>query len=267
MNPVLARQAVTDIPAQFVADPFMLQVRGTWHMFFEVMNRETGRGEIGLASSPDGASWAYQSIVLRESFHLSYPYVFAWGGEYFMVPESYQAGAVRLYRAERFPWEWKLVGTLVEGPCLLDASLFRASERWWMFVETNAGLKCDTLRLYSSESLEAGWSEHPASPLIVGDAHVARPAGRVLADDGRIVRFAQDCEPRYGLSVSAFEVLELTATTYRERRLTPASILGATGSGWNGDGMHHVDAHRRPDGRWIACVDGWIGVDSRSLSC
>jgi hypothetical protein len=262
-NPVLSREEVSDIPAQFVADPFMLDIDGTWHMFFEVMNRTTRRGEIGLATSGDGARWTYQSIVLREPFHLSYPYVFEWDGEYFMVPESYQAGGVRLYRAERFPSGWKLVGVLVEGPYLVDASLFRAADRWWMFVETNADLKCDTLRLYSSSLLEAGWCEHPSSPVVAGNAHVARPAGRVLVDEGRIIRFAQDCDPRYGLSVSAFEVLDLTANTYRERSLTPAPILGAGPSHWNRDGMHHVDAHRRTDGRWTACVDGWFDMDHR----
>ena len=30
----------------------------------------------------------------------------------------------------------------------------------------------------------------------------------------------------------------------------------ATGNGWNAAGMHHVDAHQQPDGKWLACVDG-----------
>src|SRR5688572_924170 len=70
-NPVITRDSVTDVQAFFVADPFMLKVDGTWHMFFEVMNRRTGRGEIGLATSRDGITWTYQAIVLREPVHLS----------------------------------------------------------------------------------------------------------------------------------------------------------------------------------------------------
>lgn len=263
-NPVITRDSVTDVQAFFVADPFMLKVEGTWHMFFEVMNRRTGRGEIGLATSRDGISWTYQAIVLREPFHLSYPYVFESAGEYFMIPESRRAGAIRLYRAERFPSQWKLVGALIEGPCLADASLFRAEDRWWMFVETGADVKSDTLRLYSATTLLGQWSEHPSSPVISADPHTARPAGRVLVHDGRVIRFAQDCHPRYGLHVNAFEVTELTTTAYRERLLTPAPILSG-GVGWNRDGMHHVDAHRLDDGQWIACVDGWVAVDRRDL--
>jgi hypothetical protein len=264
-NPVISGETVSDISATFVADPFMLEVGGTWHMFFEVMNRHRGRGEIGHATSPDGLQWTYQSIVLREPFHLSYPYVFAVEGRLYLVPESYQAGAVRLYRAESFPDGWAFMGSLVEGPYLVDASLFRTANRWWMLVETNPDLRCDTLRLYSSDVLERGWREHPSSPIVFGNAHIARPAGRVLVDEGRIVRFAQDCDPAYGLAVSAFQVLELTRATYRETRLTGGPILGPGESEWNRHGMHHVDAHRRHDGRWFACVDGWIGVAPSSV--
>jgi hypothetical protein len=75
-NPVLTAKDITDVPADFVADPFMLHENGTWYMFFEVMNARDRKGDIGLATSVDGLKWTYQQIVLSESFHLSYPYVF-----------------------------------------------------------------------------------------------------------------------------------------------------------------------------------------------
>jgi hypothetical protein len=104
--PILSAHHVTDIPAEFVADPFMIRVRGTWHMFFEVMNARTDKGNIGLATSSNGLDSKYEQIVLAESFHLSYPYVFNSGDDFFMVPESYEAGAIRLYRADPFPLKW-----------------------------------------------------------------------------------------------------------------------------------------------------------------
>jgi hypothetical protein len=94
-NPVLTRDNVSDVRAEFVADPFMVRGRSNWCMFFEVMNRETRKGEIGLAISPDAISWNYQRIVLAEPFHLSYPYVFEWNGDYYMMPETQGIAAVR----------------------------------------------------------------------------------------------------------------------------------------------------------------------------
>ena len=56
--------------------------------------------------------------MLAEPFHLSYPYVFAWRGEYYMVPECHAAGAVRLYRAAEFPTRWVQVADLLTGPIM-----------------------------------------------------------------------------------------------------------------------------------------------------
>ena len=139
INPVLTRHDVTDAKATFVADPFMLSVHGTWHMFFEVMNSITGKGEIALATSTDGLTWKYQQIVLDEPFHLSYPYVFAFGDDYYMVPESWKAGAVRLYRAKHFPTGWSYVSTLMQRHFICDSSVFHFGEHWWMFAEQDAG--------------------------------------------------------------------------------------------------------------------------------
>lgn len=90
-NPVLTRYSVSDVRALFVADPFLIHVGDLWHMFFEVYNFDTDRGEIAWATSQDGFAWTYQRIVLREAFHLSYPYVFEWEGRYYMIPETHQA--------------------------------------------------------------------------------------------------------------------------------------------------------------------------------
>jgi hypothetical protein len=101
------------------------------------------------------------------------------------------------------------------------------------------------------------WFEHPASPLIEGNPHITRPAGRVLTLNDRIIRYTQDCYPKYGTQVRVFEITELTTTTYHEREAKECLVLRPTGSGWNGSSMHHIDPHLMDDGRWVACVDGW----------
>ncbi|HEX6047213.1 MAG TPA: hypothetical protein VFZ22_22175 [Pyrinomonadaceae bacterium] len=252
-NPVLTHTDVTDIPAAFVADPFMIRRDGRWHMFFEVMNRETRRGEIALAVSDDGFSWTYERIVIRESFHLSYPYVFEWQGECYMVPETLGAGAVCLYKADDFPTRWSRQQKLIDRSHA-DPSILRFDDLWWLFVCATP-FQHDVLRLYFALDLDGPWKEHPRSPIIRGDKYRARPAGRILCLDQRVIRFAQECVPRYGTRVRAFEISELTRERYAEvERKHP--VLSPGGQEWNGSGMHHVDAHQLPDGKWIACVDG-----------
>ncbi|BAZ38475.1 hypothetical protein NIES4101_44120 [Calothrix sp. NIES-4101] len=259
-NPVISRSDISDVYAGFVADPFMIKVEQTWYMFFEVYNNRTFRGEIGLATSEDGAKWNYEKIVLAEPFHLSYPYVFNWMGEYYMIPETFEAQAIRLYKASNFPSQWEFVGNLMKG-IFLDTSIFRHDGKWWLFTETNPQHKYDTLRLFYADDLLGNWVEHPQSPLIQGNAHIARPGGRVISVDNKIIRYTQDCEPEYGIQVRAFEVEELTTTTYREREVVKNPILVPSQEGWNGSGMHHIDPHLLENGQWIACVDGRVLVD------
>src|SRR5262249_32101147 len=154
-NPVLTGEHVTDVAAVFVADPFMLRVEGTWYMFFEAMNRDTGRGVIAFATSPDALEWSYGGVVLQAPYHLSYPYVFEWQGSYFMVPETLGARAIELYRADAFPDGWRRIAILIDGAGA-DPSPFFYSGKWWMFL-CSPPYTHDTLRLYMADELTGKW--------------------------------------------------------------------------------------------------------------
>ena len=239
----------------------MIHVNGSWHMFFEVMNTTSGRGEIGLASSQDAIRWKYRQIVLREPFHLSYPYVFQWESAYYLIPESYEANSIRLYKAAVFPVQWTFVGDLISGDVFEDPSIFRFNDKWWLLADlAKPPYWAGTLRLFYADTLTGPWTEHPKSPLIDGDPHITRPGGRVLLWQGRPIRFTQDCSPVYGKQVQAFEITEMTTTTYQEKAVDVSPVLKGSGKGWNKSGMHHIDAHLVGENRWIACVDGWHWV-------
>ena len=255
-NPVMTAADVTDIAAEFVADPFMLHHDRRWYMFFEVLDRELQLGVIALATSDDGFAWSYEQVVIEEPFHLSYPYVFEWQGEHYMIPETLGASAVCLYKADDFPTRWSLRHRLIEG-AHADPSVVRFDDLWWLFSCTQP-YGHDILRLYFARDLEGPWKEHPRSPIVTNDKSRARPAGRILEVGGEVIRFAQDCVPDYGTCVRAFVIKELTRETYVEVEHPNSPVLSGSGEGWNAMGMHHVDAHRQYDGNrgWIACVDG-----------
>ena len=126
-----------------------------------------------------------------------------------------------------------------------------------MFSETSSPLANDTLRLYYADELAGPWREHPNSPIVRGNPQIARPAGRVLAIGDRLVRYAQDCSERYGTHVYSFQISEITDTVYRESPLSGSPVLGRA-AGLECLRMHHVDPHQLSDGRWLACVDGWM---------
>ncbi|MFC5406776.1 hypothetical protein [Cohnella soli] len=253
-SPNLRASDVTDAAAELVADPFLVMDQDRYYLFFEVYNKITEKGEIAVAISDDRLNWRYDKLVLVEKFHLSYPQVFKWQEEYYMLPETIESGKVQLYKAKIFPYEWEPVSQLLDRP-LADPSLFHYQDKWWMYAGTPGNL-----HLFSSPMLESGWVEHPQSPLITNDDRVTRPGGRIVVYGDDIYRYAQSGIPYYGKSVSAFRVTLLNDTEYEE--VEEALVLEGTGgtSDWQRDGMHHIDQIRLSDQEWLVTVDGHRGI-------
>ncbi len=258
-NPVLSAKDVRDVQAAFVADPFMVYHQSTWFMYFEVFNEHTEQGDIGLATSENGLDWQYQSVVIDEAFHLSYPYVFKWKNEFYMIPESYQTNAIQLYKAVNFPESWRIVSEIVVGSAFVDPSIVYFNNKWWLFTSVRNE---ENLYLFYSNSLDGIWKPHPYNPIVENDINRARPGGRIIFWDDKLIRFAQDGYPDYGSKVRAFEIFELTTEVYREKETSENPILSASSEGWNKDGMHNIDPHQIGVNQWIGCVDGreetWI---------
>lgn len=254
-NPIMRAEDVTDVPAKFVADPFLVQEEETWHLFFEVYNLDTAQGDLAVATSGNGRSWEYQQIIIDEEFHLSYPYVFPWQGDYYLIPESFEANGIRLYKATEFPTQWEFVTTLVDGRELVDPSIAYYNDQWWLFA---AGLDNDDLFLFFADDLLGPWQEHPMSPVVLDDVHKARPSGRMIVQDGRLYRYTMDVAPPTGThQVWAYEITDISPTTYAEVRVGDTPILQPDGRGWNGQAMHQIDPVRTGPNSWKASVDGF----------
>jgi hypothetical protein len=256
-NPVVAPNMVRDVRCRALADPFLLKHEGKWFLFMEVVNRSRRCGEIGYATSQDGRRWSYQAVVLREPFHLSYPFVFEHRDTIWMIPETAQDHSVRLYRAIDFPTQWRLETRLLEGHRYADPSVFQQDGLWWMFVSRNT---CEDLLLYYAEDLTGPWRPHPRSPIVYAQPEKARCAGRPVRLKEGLVRFAQDCSGEYGRRVRAFRIDRLDKEHYQESELPESPVLGPSGGGWNAEGMHHIDLHVQTDGSCLAAVDGWRRV-------
>jgi hypothetical protein len=255
INPLFRAEDVTDVPAKFVADPFLVKDDKTWNLFFEVYNNDTQQGDLAVATSTNTWTWKYEKVILDEPFHLSYPYVFKSEGEYYLIPESYEDNSIRLYKADDFPTKWSYVKTLVEGRDYVDNSIVFYNGKWWLFSSVTSN---DTLYLHYADSLSGPWQEHPQSPVVVDDVHKARPSGRLLIFDGKLYRFTMDVNPPIGThQVMAYEITEITPSSYSEKLAQEAPVVMASGSGWNGQAMHQLDPVQVDEDSWIASVDGF----------
>ncbi|WP_189009886.1 glucosamine inositolphosphorylceramide transferase family protein [Paenibacillus marchantiophytorum] len=250
-RPSLQASDVRDVQAEFVADPFIIQHNLKYYLFFEVFNKGSARGEIGVAISEDGDKWEYQQIVLREKYHLSYPQVFVIGEEIYMLPETTGADRVLLYKAKKFPTEWEIDCELFPGR-YLDPSIVKYEEKWWIFAGSEGG----NLHLFHSDHLQGPWMQHTQSPMITNDKRITRPGGRLIACGNQLYRYTQDGSQYYGSSVRLFKINKLSEFEYDDEEVS--LILHGTNkeSDWRKDGMHHIDQLMISNNRWLVAVDG-----------
>jgi hypothetical protein len=170
-----------------------------------------------------------------------------------MLPESSEAKEIRLYPANEFPRGWEKVQAVAKGT-YTDPTIVEHYGYWWIFARGDPRFNAD-LRRFCSKSLRGEWSEHPMSPVVRSNADLARPWGVVVREAGKRFRVAQDCWPKYGASLSAVEIIEMTTKRYSESR-TPTPLFRGARESWNDNGVHQLFTAQLPDGSWLGAVDG-----------
>ncbi len=205
---------------RFWADPFVVAHADTWCLFIEEFVYARGKGHIAAMTVDANGVVGPPRTVLQCPYHLSYPFVFEYNGEHFMVPESAANRTVDVYRCTNFPDTWEHAATLMRDVHAVDATLLEHGGRWWMFVnirENPGASALDELFLFHADTpLSANWVPHPCNP-IVSDVRSARPAGRVFEHNGNLYRPSQNSARRYGHSMAINQIVTLTTEAYEER--------------------------------------------------
>lgn len=105
------------------ADPLLYHRRGKRWLFAEAMDLSTGKGRLEVCELHDDGTADDWRVALEEDFHLSFPMVFDWNGEVWMIPETGSDHSLRLYRCKTFPTQWELVQRFPTDEELCDTIL------------------------------------------------------------------------------------------------------------------------------------------------
>jgi hypothetical protein len=229
---------------RFWADPFPFKRDGKFYIFFEELLYETGKGHLSVVEVDQKGIVHGPHKILERPYHLSYPFLFEWNGELYMVPESSKARTVELYRCTSFPDQWEMEKVLLHDLEAVDATLAEIEGRWWMFVGVEAeGTKfVYELHLYYADSPLGPWHPHRANP-VRPDAQSSRPAGRIVRQNGSYYRPAQE-GPGYAMSIQKIERLDEEEYLETEvSRIEPswAENLAGTHTLNSADGLTVID--------------------------
>ena len=204
-------------PSVIIADPFLFVNNGELFLFYEKQVRWYGRGYICMRKTSDLNTWTDEAIVLVEPFHLSFPYVFEDKGHIYMVPETGRDGSIRLYECtDTSLANWSLVTKLInDGKDWVDSSIIEDNGKYYLFSAVKETQKPYEQRLFISDNIAGPYTEHPCSPIYIGNDY-GRNAGSVFYYDNKWIRPTQDCSVGYGDNVSLFSINKLSATEYQE---------------------------------------------------
>jgi len=216
------------------ADPIPVVADGKRYIFFEEFISGTRGAHICVSDVDEHGNVGTPRRVLERPYHLSYPFVFEWNGEWYMLPETLKQRAVELYRATRFPDEWAFDRTLLSDIAAVDATVAEIDGRWWMFLGVRApGAKeASLLHLYHAASPLGPWEPHALNPVKI-DVRSARPAGPLFRRDGQWYRPTQCGAPTYGSAIVVNRIVELSPWSFREvevSRLVPRWRRGLNGT-------------------------------------
>jgi hypothetical protein len=233
---------------RFWADPFPFARDGRTYLFLEELPYRRGKGHISVLEIDPEKGATEPVEVLKRDYHLSYPFVFEWQGEVYLLPETAADRKVRLFRCRSFPNEWEEDRVLLDGVNAVDATLAEVDGRWWMFVNIGApgAGNWDELHLFHADTPLGPWTPHRRNP-VKSDCRAARPAGRLFRRQGRLYRPAQKCAGSYGKKIALHRILELTPDTYAEEHVADlAPEWGERAHTLNtGTGLHVVDVLQR----------------------
>lgn len=243
----------------FLADPFFVKEKDTFYIFFEHATIKSN-ADIGLLTSIDGKNYQYRGTVLSQKFHLSYPQVFKYKDDFYMLPESKQANAVLLYKSHRFPNDWRVCDTLIDNVQLVDPSIY-ISDTLNIMVATDYA---KNMYVYRADSLFGKWELHKKPIALIGTE--SRAGGRFFADKKGLILPVQDFSNGYGYGVSMYR-FSFNEGSYTTKREKPLFLVANENIKEFNAGMHHLDIQRLDTNYYYYVYDGnRLNSNSKSLN-
>jgi hypothetical protein len=208
---------------RFFADPFIVTRDGRTVCFVEDYSYKTKIGSISAIEIFDKGRYKILDYVIKEPFHISFPYLFEYKDELYVVPETSEAKSIRLYKCIEFPMKWEYQKDLFRDINATDTMIFYHNNLWWMmFSLSNTGKNYNSqlVAYYTkSDPINGEWTPHKQNPLI-NDSSISRNGGVMGLGSGKIVRGRQKQGFNiYGASLTLAKIIELTPSSFREKEI------------------------------------------------
>lgn len=210
-------------PNHFFADPFVITKKKRTVCFVEDYSYKKKRAGITAVEIIDKKKYEILGPAIQESFHMSFPYLFEYQQELYMVPETVEANSIRLYKCVDFPLKWEYQKEIFSDVSAADSMIFEYQGKWWMLTNmATQGSKnhCSLLMAYySGNPISDGWIAHELNPLVF-DSNIGRNGGIIDLESNSPVRVRQKQGFNYyGARLTMAQITDLTPSSFSEQEI------------------------------------------------
>ena len=200
---------------RFFADPFVVSYNNRDVIFLEDYSYKEKKGIISAVEIISNKEYKILGTVIKEDFHLSYPFIFEFENELFMMPESSSDKSIRLYKCVNFPLEWEYHYNLISNIDAVDTTMHYINGKYWLFTnsnynssEHNSILEC----FYADTPLTQVWKPHTQNPIMFQNG--GRNGGYVSDQDKNLLISQKFGYDRYGKSIEIKEIESITEDSF-----------------------------------------------------
>lgn len=209
-------------PIQFQADPFLFPREDELFVFYELQHWDNP-GCIAMIKTTDLKTWSKPHIVLKEPFHLSFPYVFEDHGNVYMIPESQESDSIRLYKANSDLTQFIYVRDLLYQERkdgihynFNDSHIYHKDRKYYLFTSYQKDWIYYQELFVADNILNGDFIRHPSSPICTSN-EFGRNGGSLIHYRNKLLRVTQDCHQEYGDNISLMEITILNDKEYHEQ--------------------------------------------------
>lgn len=208
---------------RFFADPFVVTKNDRTICFVEDYDYKKNKGHITAIEIIDKKNYEILGTIIDEDFHMSFPYVFEYKEDLYMVPETVKSESIRLYKCVEFPSKWTYQKDILSNVSAADNMIFEFDGKWWLLsnmAENKNRDHCARLVAYYSDNpLSDEWTAHAANPLVF-DSEIARNGGILNVKSNAPIRVRQKQGfDVYGVGMTLARIHNMTEFSYKEEQI------------------------------------------------
>ena len=158
---------IKNLKDRYFADPFVFSHNNKKYIFVEDFFFKTKKGSISVIEIDDNDKQKIYEKVIDETFHMSFPFVFMYKHNLYMVPETAGANSIRLYKCIKFPNKWKYCYDLISNIRSVDNLIINNGNKYYLLTSTsNYDDFSSKLEIYiSNNPISKTWTPHVNNPV------------------------------------------------------------------------------------------------------